>query len=117
MSTEMQPDPSGPSSGPLGTLAPAVRLVSIRRTVSPDRLTAYHTAWTRLRDAVIEEGGKAWLFHASDRPEMHLEFLESRRLSEIAERDDVASAIQALDRDFGPGVIERWEDAPLNPES
>lgn len=90
-----------------------VRLMSVRRTVAQDATDAYLAAWARLRDAVVALGGKAWLFHASGRPEAHLEFLESRRLAEIVRDNDVSAAIRALDESFGPGAVELWEDAPL----
>lgn len=94
-------------------ISSSVRLMSVRRTVAEDAADGYYAAWARLRDAVVALGGKAWLFHASGRPEAHLEFLESRRLAEIVQDDDVSAAIQALDEAFGPGTVELWEDAPL----
>lgn len=114
-----RPDRSPPARDPaatddlLGTFPAGVRLISIRRTVVAEHADDYRTAWARLRDAIVEAGGKAWLFHAAGHAEDHLEFLESRELGRILANEAISTMLQQLENEFGPGTVELWNDAPL----
>ena len=96
-------------------ISSSVRLMSVRRTVAEDAADGYYAAWLGCVTRSSRSAGRPGSSRVGT-AEAHLEFLESRRLAEIVEDDDVSAAIQALDEAFGPGTVELWEDAPLMTE-
>jgi len=86
------------------------RLLAIRRSVRSESAREYETLWDRLRTAVAEAGGRAWRFRSPSRPDVYLEFIESRALDALLASDSVASARRALDGAFEPATVEEWEE-------
>lgn len=75
-----------------------------------DSRDAYEALWVRVRDAVTGAGGHAWRFRSPARSELYLEFIESRELDAVLATEAVASALRALDGEFGPATPEEWEE-------
>lgn len=70
----------------------------------------YIAGWSRLEAAFTAAGGHAWLFRATNRQDLFLEFLEARDLATLLEHPEVAAALEALEVSFGEGVYEEWEE-------
>lgn len=92
------------------------RLLSTRRAVAPERVGEYLEHWARVRAAVEERGGHAWLFQAARGESLFMEFIEWKEApgeESLPERQEVGGARRALDVAFGPGQEEEWREAPV----
>jgi len=87
------------------------KLVVTRRNVPLDRVEDYHAAWRRVRDAVHEAGGRAWVFRGADRIDHFLEFIESREMDSLMVEQVVVAARDELDALFAPRDLEAWDEA------
>ncbi len=98
------------------------RLVSIRRSVSPERRDDYDAAWGLLHAAATARGAHAWRFRAAAVPDLFLEFLEFGSDADLREDPAALAAIMALHEAFGdrypePKTLEEWIEIPTpNPE-
>ncbi|MFS8636533.1 MAG: hypothetical protein FWJ74_00515 [Gemmatimonadota bacterium] len=86
------------------------RLLATRRSVPAESTHEYETLWDRLRAAVSEAGGRGWRFRSPARPDLYLEFIESRALDAVLANESVAGARRALDEAFGAATAEEWEE-------
>jgi hypothetical protein len=92
------------------------RLLSTRRAVAPERVGEYLEHWARVRAAVEERGGHAWLFQAAGGEALFIEFIEWKQApgeEGLPERPEVGEARRALDAAFGRGQEEGWREAPI----
>jgi hypothetical protein len=83
-------------------------LLATRRILPLDRLEEYVAGWERLRGAVTEQGGHAWLFRAAAREDHFLEFIEFRGPDALHAARDVHSARTALSDEFGEREAREW---------
>ena len=99
------------------------RLVSIRRSVAPDRRDEYDMAWRLLHAAATARGAHAWRFRAASTPDLFLEFLEFGAEADLREDPAALAAIMALHESFGdpypaPRTLEEWIEIPTpDPET
>lgn len=80
-----------------------------------DRHDEYRLAWDALRAAVLESGGRAWIFRGAHHQDQFLEFVEWRDAADgpaVPDLDRVSAARRALDVGFGSGLADEWEEAP-----
>ena len=88
------------------------RLLTTRRHVPLDQAEEYLAAWARVRGAVADAGGRAWIFRGAAHEDQFIEFIEwSNGSPALHEREDVAAARAVLDTFAVAGVTEEWEDA------
>ena len=85
-------------------------LVSLRRTVAPDRKPGYDAAWAALAAAAAARDAHAWRFVSVENPSMHLEFLEFRSDADPRADEAVRSALHLLNERATPAVTEEWEE-------
>lgn len=93
------------------------RLVSIRRSVAPERRDDYDAAWGLLHAAATSRGAHAWRFRAASVPDLFLEFLEFGSDADLREDPAALAAIMALHESFGdpypvPRTLEEWIEIP-----
>ncbi|HEX7238800.1 MAG TPA: hypothetical protein VF263_00930 [Longimicrobiaceae bacterium] len=94
------------------------RLVSIRRTVAPERREEYDATWGLLHAAATVRGAHAWRFRSADVDDLYLEFLEfGTDDSDIRADTEVLGGIKALHEAFGepyptPMTLEEWIEIP-----
>jgi len=99
------------------------RLVSIRRSVAPERRDDYDAAWGLLHAAATSRGAHAWRFRAAAVPDLFLEFLEFGADADLREDPAALAAIMALHENFGdpypvPKTLEEWIEIPTpDPEA
>ena len=99
------------------------RLVSIRRSVAPERRDDYDAAWGLLHAAATSRGAHAWRFRAAVVPDLFLEFLEFGADADLREDPAALAAIMALHENFGdpypvPKTLEEWIEIPTpDPEA
>ena len=88
------------------------RLLTTRRHVPLDQADEYLAAWERVRSAVGQAGGHAWIFRGAAHEDQFIEFIEWTNGSPaLHEQDDVAAARAELDTYAAAGMTEEWEDA------
>jgi len=90
-------------------------VLSTRRVVPLVRTDEYLQAWERIRALAEAVGGRAWLFRAVQRDDQFIEFVEGAPDS-VLRAPELVSAREALEAEFGYGVAEEWEEAPVQVE-
>ena len=89
-------------------------LVVTIRSIAEGRAADYDRTWARLGVAVEHAGGRAWRFRSPQAAGRHIEFIEWTQAPEapaLTQRIPVQTAMSALDRNFGTGSREIWEEA------
>lgn len=85
-------------------------LLTTRRVVPLDRLEEYIDSWGRVRDLVVGQGGRAWLFRAAAREDSFLEFIEFEERHAVLRTDELQVARESLAEEFGERETEEWEE-------
>lgn len=84
-------------------------LSTIRNVSDRDR---YLATWQRLRDAVIDRGGRAWIFAGFDDSSRFIEFIEWQQ-TDVGVGfidDDVVNTARSELEHFGAGAQQQWKE-------